>query len=70
MEFFVFMLVPFIGVAGAAGTGLSRFCLCAFSIKDSLRAMKHPLVRAADGRRTKIVCTLGPASDSPEMIER
>ncbi|HET6348232.1 MAG TPA: pyruvate kinase [Candidatus Krumholzibacteria bacterium] len=25
--------------------------------------------RAADGRRTKIVCTLGPASATPEMIE-
>jgi pyruvate kinase len=31
--------------------------------------MSHEALLASAGRRTKIVCTLGPASDSPEMID-
>ena len=31
--------------------------------------MNHTAARTTDGRRTKIVCTLGPASNSPAMIE-
>ncbi|HET6463027.1 MAG TPA: pyruvate kinase, partial [Candidatus Krumholzibacteria bacterium] len=31
--------------------------------------MKSEALLANAGRRTKIVCTLGPASNTPEMID-